>query len=45
MLDVLLGSEYASDYLGIFSIIMNWGCYFESSKNLSNLMSILFKYL
>ena len=27
-----------------FSII-NWGCYFESSKNLSNLKSILFKYL
>ena len=27
-----------------FSII-NWGCYFESSKNLFNLKSILFKYL
>ena len=45
ILDVLLGSEYVSDYLGVFYIIMNWSCHFESSKNLSNLMSILFKYL
>ena len=45
ILNLLLGSEYVSDYLGVFSIIMNWGCHFESSKNLSNVMSVLFKYL
>ena len=45
ILDLLLGSEYVSDYVGGFSIIMNWGCHFECSKNLSNVMSILFKYL
>ena len=45
ILDALLGSEYISNCLGVFFIIMNWGCHFESSKNVSNLMSILFKYL
>ena len=45
ILDVLLGSEYVSNYLGVFSITMNWGYHFEHSKNRSNLMSILFKYL
>ena len=33
-----------SDYQGAFSVI-NWGCHFETSKNISNLRSILFKYL
>ena len=45
VLDVWLGSEYVSDYSGVFFIIIIWGCHFESSKNVSNLMSILFKYL
>ena len=45
ILDVLLSSEYVSDYLRVFSIIMSWGYHFEFSKNLSNFMSILFKYL
>ena len=45
ILDVLLGSEYVCENLEVFLIIMNWGCHFESSKNLSNLMNILFKYL
>ena len=43
ILDVLLGSEYVFGYLGFFSIIMNLGCPFESSKNLFNFMSVLFK--
>ena len=45
VLDAWLGSEYVSDYSVVFFIIIIWGCHFESSKNVSNLMSILFKYL
>ena len=45
ILDVLLCSEYISDYLGVSSIITKWTCHFESSKNPSNLTSIIFKYL
>ena len=41
----LNGSEYVSDYLRGFSIITNSSCHFESSRNLYNLISILFKYL
>ena len=44
ILDVLLGSEYASDYLGGFSFSMNWNCQSDSSKNLFSFMSILFNY-
>ena len=45
ILDVLLCSEYISDYLGVSSIITKWTCHFESSKNPSNLTSIIFNYL
>ena len=38
ILDVSLGSEYASDYLEAFSIIMYWGFHFEFFKNFSNLI-------
>ena len=40
ILDVLLGSEYISDYPEVFSIIINWGFHFESFINFSNLISI-----
>ena len=39
MLDVSLGSEYASDYADAFSIIINGRLHFESFRN------ILLKYL
>ena len=45
VLHVWLVSEYASDYPKFFLIIISWGCHFESSKNLSNVISISFKYL
>ena len=45
ILDVSLGSEYVSDYPEAFSIIINWGFYFEFFINFSNLISILLKYL
>ena len=45
ILDVWQGSKYVSDYLGAFCIIINWGYQLESFKNLSNLISILFKYI
>ena len=41
VLDVWLGSEYVSDYPGFFPISINGGCHFESSKNISNVVSIL----
>ena len=41
LLDVWRGFNYS----GFYSIIINWGCHFESSKNLSNVISILLKYL
>ena len=44
VLDVWLDSEYASDYPKLFSIIINSDCNFESSKNVSEVISILFKY-
>ena len=45
ILDVSLGSEYVSDYPEAFSIIINWRFHFESFMNVSNLISILLKYL
>ena len=44
-IDVSLGSEYVSDYPEAFSIIINWRFHFESFMNVSNLISILLKYL
>ena len=35
------GSEYVSDYLEAFSIIINWGFYYESFRNFSDLFSNL----
>ena len=45
IIDVSLGSEFVSDYLEAFSIIINWRFHFESFMNVSNLISILLKYL
>ena len=28
-----------------FSVIIDWGCYFEASKNVSNVICVLFEYL
>ena len=44
-LNVSLGSEYVFDYPEAFSIIINWRFRFESFMNVSNLISILLKYL
>ena len=44
-LDISLGSEYVSDYLEALSIIIIWRSHFESSTNVSKLISILLKYL
>ena len=41
ILDISLGSEYVSDYPEALSIVINWGFYFESFRNFSNLFSIL----
>ena len=45
ILDVSLDSEYVSDYLEAFSIIINWGFHFEYFMIFFNFISILFKYL
>ena len=46
ILDVSLGSEYVSVYLGDFFVInINGGFYFESFRIFSNLISILLMYL
>ena len=45
VLDVWLDSEYVYDYPGLFCIIFDWGCYFEYSKNVSSVISILFQYI
>ena len=36
ILDVWLGFEHVSDYLGVFSIIVNWNYHFEPSKHFSD---------
>ena len=43
ILDASLGSEYLSDCLEAFSIIINWRFHFESFMSVSNLISILLK--
>ena len=45
ILDVWMSSKYVSNYQRVSSVIINWGCHFESSKNLFNVISNLFKYI
>ena len=45
ILDTWLGSEYVCDISGLFCIIRNGDSHFESFKNISNVISVWFKYL